>query len=183
MRLLIWLSLLSWGPAAVAAAPLVLAHVTVIDATGAEPRHDMTVVIADRHIAALGPSRQVAIPRGADVIQAAGKFLIPGLWDMHGHLSDAAEAAFPLLVEHGICGVRDMGGDLDQLDRWRAEIARGTRLGPLIVRAGPFVDGPKDATHRLTVTDAPDARRAVDSLEARGVDFIKVHNALPRAAF
>jgi imidazolonepropionase-like amidohydrolase len=163
--------------------PLVIAHVTVIDATGADARPDMTVVLGGRRIAALGPAREVAVPRGAHVIDGSGKFLIPGLWDMHGHLTDATAAAFPLLVENGITGVRDMGGDLDQIDRWRAEIARGARLGPLIVRAGPFVDGPKDATNRLTVTDPAGARHAVDSLKARGVDFIKVHNLLPRDAF
>ena len=166
-----------------AAAPLVFTHVTVIDATGAPAKPDMTVVVEGSRITALGPSVSVAAPRGASVIDAAGKFLIPGLWDMHAHLTDATEAAFPLLVEHGITGVRDLGGKLDRVDRWRAEIARGERTGPLIVRAGPFVDGPKDAADRLTVTDPAGARRAVDSLEAVGVDLIKVHNKLPRDAF
>jgi imidazolonepropionase-like amidohydrolase len=78
----------------------------------------------------------------------------------------------------------DLGGNLDSLDRWRHEIAVGQRLGLRILRAGPFVDGPKEGVKdRLTVTNAAEARAAVDSLKRRGVDLIKVHNALPRDAF
>jgi imidazolonepropionase-like amidohydrolase len=176
--------LASAPPAGAPAPPIAITGVTVIDAAAPAPRPGMTVVVSGRRISALGPTGQVPIPHGARVIDGAGKFVIPGLWDMHGHLTDATEAAFPLLVENGITGVRDMGGNLDQIDRWRAEIARGVRLGPLIVRAGPFVDGPKEVTkNRLAITDPAAARRAVDSLASLGVDFIKVHNGLPREAF
>lgn len=171
-------------PAAHAIAPLAITHVTVIDGAGAPPQKDMTVILAGGRITAVGASGQTPPPKGARVLEASGKFLIPGLWDMHGHLCDATEAAFPLLVANGITGVRDLGGELPQLDRWRAEIERGDRLGPQIVRAGPFVDGSKPGVpHRLTVTTPEEARRAVDSLKTLGVDFIKVHNLLPREAF
>jgi imidazolonepropionase-like amidohydrolase len=103
---------------------------------------------------------------------------------MHGHLTDATDDAFPLLIMNGVTGVRDMGGDLAQIDRWRTEIENGTRVGPHIIRAGPFVDGPKaGVTNRLTVRTPDEARQAVRDLKAKGVDFIKVHNALPPAAF
>jgi len=103
---------------------------------------------------------------------------------MHGHLTDATEGAFPLLIMNGVTGVRDMGGDLAQIDRWRSEIEKGTRVGPHIIRAGPFVDGPKEGvTNRLTVRTPEEARQAVRDLKAKGVDFIKVHNALPPDAF
>jgi imidazolonepropionase-like amidohydrolase len=164
--------------------PLAITHVTVIDATGAPARPDMTVVIADGRIAALGKTADVRPAKEARVLDATGKFLIPGLWDMHGHLTYTTENALALLVEHGVTGVRDMGGDLDRIDRWRQEIASGTRLGPHIVRAGPFVDGPKPGLKdRLTVTNAAEARRAVASLKRRGVDFIKVHTGLSRESF
>jgi imidazolonepropionase-like amidohydrolase len=103
---------------------------------------------------------------------------------MHGHLTDATEDAFPLLIMNGVTGVRDMGGNLAQIDRWRSEIENGTRVGPHILRAGPFVDGPKEGvTDRLTVRTPDEARRAVHELKTAGVDFIKVHNALPPEAF
>jgi imidazolonepropionase-like amidohydrolase len=164
--------------------PLALTHVTVIDGTGAPAQPDSTVVIAQGHITAVGPNDAVKIPAGTRVVDATGKFLIPGLWDMHGHLTDATEDAFPLLIMNGVTGVRDMGGDLAQLDRWRSEIDSRQRVGPHIIRAGPFVDGPKEGvTNRLTVRTPEEARRAVHDLKAKGVDFIKVHNALPPEAF
>ena len=163
---------------------LALTDITVIDCTGAPPKPHSTVVIASGHIIAVGPSDRVSIPAGAHVVDGNGKFLIPGLWDMHGHLTDATEDAFPLLIMNGVTGVRDMGGDLAQLDRWRSEINSGLRVGPHIIRAGPFVDGPKEGvTNRLTVRTPEEARRAVHDLKAKGVDFIKVHNALPPEAF
>jgi imidazolonepropionase-like amidohydrolase len=144
----------------------------------------MTVVISGDRIAAIGAVADVQIPKGSLVVDATGKFLIPGLWDMHGHLTDATETAFPLLIMNGVTGVRDLGGDLAQIDRWRAEIQQGKRIGPHIIRAGPFVDGPKEGvSNRLTVRTPEEARQAVRQLKAQGVDFIKVHNALPPDAF
>jgi len=163
---------------------LALTHVTVIDCTGAPAQPNSTVVVAQGHITAVGLSDAIKIPASARVVNATGKFLIPGLWDMHGHLTDATEDAFPMLIMNGVTGVRDMGGDLTQLDRWRSEIDSGLRVGPHIIRAGPFVDGPKEGvTNRLTVRTPEEARRAVHDLKAKGVDFIKVHNALPPEAF
>ena len=144
----------------------------------------MTIVITEGRIAALGKTGAVPLPKEARILDATGKFLIPGLWDMHGHLTYTTENALALLIENGITGVRDMGGDLERIDHWRKEIASGRRLGPHIVRAGPFVDGPKPGLKdRLTVTNATEARRAVDTLQGRGVDFIKVHNGLSRESF
>lgn len=165
------------------AAPLVITHVTVIDATGNPAAPDMTVVIRDAHIAEIDSSDRVSVPKNAHVIDGTGKFLIPGLWDMHGHLTDATEGALPLLIEHGVTGVRDMGGDLAQVDHWRKEIADGTRLGPHIVRAGPIIDGPSEAKHHLSVNNPAQAVHTVDSLKQVGVDFIKTHTMLPRESF
>ena len=185
--MLLALAWLAVAPAVRAAAPapaIVIRHVTVIDATGVPAKPDRDVVIRGGRIASVDSAGVVAPPRGAQVIDATGKFLIPGLWDMHGHLTDATEAAFPLLVMNGVTGMRDLGGDLARIDRWRAEIEKGERLGPRIVRCGPFVDGIKPGVpHRLTVTSPEQARHAVDSLQTLGVDFIKVHNKLPRDAF
>jgi predicted amidohydrolase YtcJ len=103
---------------------LAITHVTVIDCTGAAAKPNSTVVVTGGLISGVGPSETVKISSGARVIDASGKFLIPGLWDMHGHLTDLTEDAFPLLIMNGVTGVRDMGGDLAQIDRWRSEIAK-----------------------------------------------------------
>jgi len=163
---------------------LAITRVTVIDCTGTAAKPNSTVVITGGRINAVGSSETLKIPPGARVVDANGKFLIPGLWDMHGHLTDATEDAFPLLIMNGVTGVRDMGGDLTQIDRWRSEIDSGARVGPHIIRAGPFVDGPKEGVkNRLTVRTPEEARQAVHTLNAKGVDFIKVHNVLPPEAF
>lgn len=174
--------------------PLAITHVTVIDATGAPATPDMTVVISGGRIAAIGKTGKARIPANAQMIDATGKFLIPGLWDMHMHLSFYADTkqppftAFPSLIANGVTGVRDMGGNLEQINRWRKEIADGTLVGTRIFRAGAYVDGQKKmnefrASMTIVVNTPEEARAAVRNLKGRGVDFIKVHNAVPHDAY
>ena len=107
----------------------------------------------------------------------------PPLADAHVHLSLGSVDALERLAGAGVTVVRDCGGDMKQLTRWRDEIAAGTRRGPKIFLAGPLLDGPKPgATFRLTIRTPEDAVRAVDSLAGR-VDFLKTHNAIPPEAF
>lgn len=163
---------------------LVFTHVTIIDATGAPAQSDMTVVITGDRITGLGKTGKIRVPKGAQVVDGIGKFLIPGLWDMHVHLSITTEPTLPAFIANGVTGVRDMGGDVSQIDGWRKSIAAGLLIGPRIVRAGPLVDGPKKtAMYRLTVNTPTEARQAVVSLKQQGVDFIKVHNRVPRDAY
>src|SRR6266852_7281785 len=164
---------------------LAIANVTVIDATGAAAQPSTTVVVRGGRIVSVGPAATAAIPRGARVVDGKGKYLIPGLFDMHTHLSFFGAEAFPALVRYGVLAVRDLGGSLEELDRWRAELDRGTRIGPRIFRAGPYVDGPKELTGlrkatTITVSTPDEGRAAVISLKQRGVDTIKTHNGLSR---
>ena len=171
-------------------ADLAITHVTVIDATGAPAQPDVTLLIADQRIAELGPSTLIAIPRGTKIIDAADKFLVPGLADMHVHLTGAGEPSgsrefiLPLLLANGITTVRDMGGYLESLIPLREEINQGKRLGPQIFFAGPYIDGnPPSFQPALVVTNADDAAAEVHSLVQRGVDFIKVQSILSRDAY
>ncbi len=160
---------------------LLLRDITLIDGTGASPREHVSVLVRSGVIEAVGESLEVP---GARIVEGRGRFLIPGLWDTHVHLSVADEATLGVLVANGITSVRDMGGDLDILDAWRARIERGELTGPRIFRAGPTVDGPKpEVPFRLTVTNPEEAKAAVTRLRTLGVDFIKIHNAVPRDAF
>jgi len=164
--------------------PLVFTHVTVIDATDAPPHPDMTVIITGDRITNLGKTGKIRVPKGAQVVDGTGKFLIPGLWDMHVHLSITTESTLPAFVANGVTGVRDMGGDLSQIDGWRKEIAAGVLTGPRIFRAGPLVDGPKKtAMYRLTVNNPTEARQAIIFLKEQGVDFITIHNRVSRDAY
>jgi len=99
--------------------PLVLRHVTVIDVTSGRAKSEMTVMIEGGHITALGRGRRIKVPQGTWVIDATGKFLIPGLWDMHVHEWNK-EVVFPLFIANGITGVRDMFAPLSPIKQWRA---------------------------------------------------------------
>ncbi len=163
---------------------------TVIDVTGAPPQPDSTVVISDSRITAVGPSSSLHIPSGTKVIDASGKFLIPGLADMHVHLTGAGEPSgsrefiLPLLIANGITTVRDMGGSVVLLKQLRQEIASGDRIGPQIFFAGPYLDGdPPYFQPSIVVRNAQDASAAVQQLKSDGVDFIKVQSRLQPAAY
>ncbi len=171
--------------------PLVFTHVTVIDATGAPAKPDMTVVIAGDRITALGKTEELTVPKNAQVVDATGKFLIPGLWDMHVHTlqsertgsPEVHQTFFPLFIVNGVTGVRDMNGDLELLNQLQEEIAHGTLLGPRIVAAGPLVDGVVWPFGSIAVTTETEGRQAVDSLKKLGADFVKVTNLLPRDTY
>ena len=175
--------------------PLAFVHVTIIDATGAPPKPDMTVVMSGGRITATEHSTKLNVPDNSRVVDGTGKFLIPGLWDMHIHLDDSElwplhvsreekEMIFPLLIATGITGVRDMGGSLEQLQQWRQRITLGQMLGPRIFMSGPFVDGNFVAwLGTVQVTTEAEGRAAVQSISRRGADFIKVYNSIPRPAY
>ena len=169
---------------------LAITHVTLIDATGAPARPDMTVLINDRKITVVGGFSSVSIPRNAQIIDASGKFLIPGLVDSHVHLTAAGEPSgsreffLPLLLANGITTVRDMGGYLESLLPLRRDIRQGKRLGPEIFFAGPYLDGsPPSFQPSLVVTNAVEAAEDVHTLVQQGVDFIKVQSILSRDAY
>ena len=177
------LLLLSLGQGAtVVPRPIALVDVAIVDVEAGKPREHQTVVLRGDHIDSIGPADATPLPEGASIV-ARGGFALPGLWDMHVHLTDSTEIVLPVLVAHGVTGVRDMGGDLEQIDAWRAEIDSGARIGPRIVRCGPYLDGAKPGLpYRVTLTDAGSARAAVEELAGK-VDFLKVHNLVPREAY
>ncbi len=162
---------------------IAFAHATVIDMTGAAARPDMTVVIVGDRITEIGKSDKIKPPKDALVVDARGKFLIPGLWDMHVHEWDK-NMFFPLFIANGITGVRDMFGPILSIKQWRKEMEEGTTLGPRIVAAGQIVDGPKPIwPGSLAVSNADEGRKAVMTLKQDGSDFVKVYNLLPRDAY
>src|SRR5688500_13500234 len=93
--------------------PLVFTHVTVIDTLPGRLHEDTTVVIQGKLITALGKTGKVTIPKDAQVVDATGKFLIPGRWDMHFHTPNdkqSREVFYPLAIANGVTGVRNMFG-------------------------------------------------------------------------
>jgi imidazolonepropionase-like amidohydrolase len=162
--------------------PLAITHVTVIDATGAPAQKDMTVVIAGNRIRRLGKAGKVAVPKGARGVDGKGKFLIPGLWDMHVHI--VTREFFPLCLANGITGVRDMANMADRILNWRKQTADESIQGPRIVASGPIVDGAKPVWPFSIAAPTPSkGRAAVRTLKKCGVDFVKVYSKLTRAAY
>jgi imidazolonepropionase-like amidohydrolase len=169
---------------------LAFRHVNVIDATGSPAQADMTVIVQGGKILQTGESDKTVVPKGAKVVDGRGKYLIPGLWDMHVHEIFGAwlpenERIIPLLfVANGVTGVRDMGGDLEPLKKWRARIAEGKLLGPRMIIAGPMLDGPvPQFPSSAPVKDAADGRRIVHELRKNGADFIKIQSLIPRDGY
>jgi imidazolonepropionase-like amidohydrolase len=163
--------------------PVLIRGVTIIDCAGGTPRPGMSVLIADGRIQSIRRVSKLKGPVGAVIIDGRGKYLIPGLWNMHVHLgsyADGSRALTDFLVE-GVTGVRDMGSPLDDIVRLRKDTADSTIIGPELVIAGPIIQGPLPFQMPVFISanDPLAARQAVDMLHARGVDFIKVQDAIP----
>jgi imidazolonepropionase-like amidohydrolase len=162
-------------------------HKTVLhDLTLIDGRHDpeshRSVVVRGNRIEEVLDATSTKPPSGSRRIECRGLFLIPGLWDMHVHLSYTKASALPALLANGVTGVRDMGGRLAEIDQWRGELRAGTLEGPRIFRAGPMLNG-RFADYQLLVTNADEARGAVRALQRAGVDLIKHHRMTPRDAY
>ena len=160
---------------------LAITNVTIIDATGAPPKTDMTVLIANNRIIKIGKADKIKVPDDVQIIKASGKFLIPGLWDMHVHWYN--KKYLPLFIANGVTGIRHMWGIPDHF-QWRKEIAEGKLLGPRMEIASPPLDGPNPIwPYSIPISNAEEARATVRRLKAKGYDFIKVIHLIPREAF
>jgi Amidohydrolase family len=166
---------------------LVIAHVNIVDVASGTIHPNETVVVEGDRIIQIGKVIAIHSPKHQHLINGQGKYLIPGLWDMHVHtmfgdwIPGGKQVSLPLFVANGVTGVRDMGGDLDTLLAWRKEIAAGTLIGPRMVIAGPMLDGPKPRfPDSVSLASPEQARKTVDDLKSRGVDFIKVQSFILR---
>jgi imidazolonepropionase-like amidohydrolase len=164
---------------------IAIVHVNVIPMTGDGPvLTDYTVVVERNRIAQLGPSNTTRTTQQTRQIDGSGKYLMPGLADMHVHLEYFDDprilAAF---TANGVTTVRNMDGRRFILD-WKARIAAGTLPGPRIYTSGPLLDGSPPVRPDNTVVAGPDdARAAVETQLNEGYDFIKVYSALSIDAY
>jgi imidazolonepropionase-like amidohydrolase len=169
--------------------------VTVIDVVAGRGVADRTVVVTGDRITRMGPRAGFKVPPGARVVDGGGKFLAPGLWDMHGHLfsnshkpgTDDHAWHFPLYVATGVTGMRDMWTNLDEIPvvrRWEAERTAGAMLAPYVAVTGPMLNGADGILRNvIVITSADEARRAVDRLADGGAVAVKIHSRLPREAY
>src|SRR4026209_1503937 len=196
------LCLLAFSCAHAQSSAVAILAVTVVDVKDGSLDPEQTVLVAGNRIAAVGSVRGIAIPDDAKVVEAAGRYLIPGLWDMHVHsvanvaLDSSLRSVaaqdwhFPLFLAHGVTGVRNMNdgtGDvtLALTKAVKRQLAEGVLRGPpRFLSAGPALDGdPPLGSNPVIVRTAPEARAAVQQLVSNGADLVKVYENLSREAY
>lgn len=166
---------------------LVIKNISVIDGTGAPIKSGMTVVVKNGLITEIVPAKNFRPPAKAEIISGDGKYLIPGLWDMHVHLKNSTASALPVFIANGITSVRDMAGGFEELSEMRRRVEAGEIAGPRIRFSGPELESPESVARakasgkkenfdltRIVVAKPEDAEPAVKRLKKMGVDFIKL---------
>ena len=170
------LSEISKGISGSRAPTLAIIGGTLIDGTGAAPVPDAAVVIHNGRIVAAGPRSSVKIPKHANVIDAHGKTILPGLWDMHAHFEQVEWG--PIYLAAGVTTVRDCGNEFEFITAVRDAIAQGRGLGPRLLLAG-VVDGTGTYTIGVERVDTPEqARMWTDRYHAAGFQQMKIYSSV-----
>jgi imidazolonepropionase-like amidohydrolase len=156
--------------------PLVFVHANLFDSESAQMLPNRTVVITGNRITAVGADGKVAVPANAETIDAAGKTLMPGLWDMHVHVHPGDGL---MHMACGVTSVRDLANDTDYLMQMRSRFDAGTEIGPRVVMAG-LIDGrgPYQAPTKVFADTEEEARNAIDNYAKLGYIQIKVYSSL-----
>lgn len=168
-------------PLTLARPSIAFVNVSVVPMDSDRVLTNQTVIVQGERIAALGPTGRSAVPRGARRIEGRGKYLMPGLIDMHVHLRNIGD--FLLYVAHGVTTVRNMSGFAYHL-RWRDSVAAGLLLGPALYTASNLVDGDSAFSEgSLVVRSRTGAERTVRAIAREGYDFVKVYVRINRDAY
>ncbi len=163
---------------------IAIEHVSVVDVVRGRTEPDMTVVVQGRRVVAVRPASGIALGDSVVRVPGTGKFLVPGLWDMHVHAFGTGPFAYaartlPLFVANGVTGIREMWGDLAVAATIRAGVHSGTQVSPRWIAAGNLVDGQHPWWPGSVVAGTPrQATWVVDSLARAGAGFIKVYSLL-----
>lgn len=177
---------------------LLIRDVTILSMDDETPRRGSVLVRGDR-IEYVGPTATLPSAPNAHIVDGSGRFLIPGLIDMHTHVSKTRGSSLSLLIAHGVTTVRDLGGDHEELLAWRREIDAGTRIGPRLLIAGPYLESASNAARqystpasemvepaertRIGVATPTDADRIIAGLATRGVDHLKIRTTTDRQTY
>ena len=174
-------------------ASFAIENVTVLDLGTGNRLAAQTVVVVGNEITQVGPAAGIRPTPAMRIIDGSGKFLIPGMWEMHAHSLEHygvdysyGMEAFQLYIANGITGVRDMGSSLDQLIVGKQRIGNLGVAAPRIFASGPMLEGTAEsrfAPFTKVVTTPEAGRLAVNALAEAGVDFLKIHNALSRETY
>ncbi|ANO50677.1 amidohydrolase family protein [Woeseia oceani] len=164
---------------------LLVKGATVIDPSANTVLNNHCIRISNERIDSIAPC--TPDDTAGQVIDASGRWVIPGLWDMHVHALWHASVYCPFFadfVAYGVVGIRDMGGDAGVLTAARSFLDKDGNIGPTLVAAGKVLDGPTPVHPEISiaVSTAEEGKNAVAALDAMGADFVKVYTTLPRAS-
>ncbi len=164
-------------------ADLIIRQATVVDVEHARTQSNQSVVVRGADIVAVGEDKTIARQwRAPRQVNAKGRYLIPGLWDMHVHFGGGPElieenkALLPLYIAHGITTIRDASGDLPaQVLQWRGQIRDGSLMGPQLFTSGAKIEGVKPVWKgTIEVGNQADLDAAFVRLKEDKVDFVKI---------
>lgn len=172
---------------------LAIVDVAVIDVTNGAVQPRRTVLVSGSRIAAIVPTSNTRVPDGVPVVQGAGRFLIPGLWDMHTHVTMFGSSSLALYLAHGVTSIRDMGAErFSEAKDLRDRVEAGSLPGPRMRIASPVVENarwlaaarrmsdragtPWRLHERVAPASPEEAVRLVDTFVTLGADHIKVRN-------
>ncbi len=178
---------------------IAITNASIIDMLDGNVSKNMTIIINDSIISRIAKSDEIKIPKSVRIIDASGKYVIPGLWDMHIHTSsefNTREIIYPTFIANGVTGVRVMSADcfepcwelqlsIEQSRKIQADVKEGKLIGPRSVLASTFIKGAlpgKPSTVKAPGTKEH-GKELVQLLLDRGVDFIKIYDEIPREAY
>jgi imidazolonepropionase-like amidohydrolase len=158
-------------------APLVIRHARLFDSEAASVRDGMSVRIVGGRIAAVGPDATLTPSPGDEILDARGRMLLPGLWDMHVHLGEWDDGL--LHVAAGVTTVRDMANDIDHLQDLASRFDSGALIGPHVLKAG-FIDGrgPYQGPTKVFADTPEEAKADVDRYASLGYAQIKIYSSV-----
>ena len=156
---------------------LLIEHARLFDSEAMKARDGMSVLVSGSRIVAVAPDGELPGSAGAEVIDAKGKMLLPGLWDMHVHLGDWDDGL--LHIAAGVTTVRDMANDIDHLNDLRTKFDQGRLIGPRIVMAG-FIDGRGfyQGPTKVFGDTREEALADIERYKSLGYEQIKVYSSL-----
>lgn len=163
-------------------ADLAIRNVTVIDATGAPAQPKMTILIAENRITKISKAKRIKVDKNVNVIDGSGKFLIPGLWDMHVHMN-FHKVYMALFIANGVTSARMMEGWHGYYE-WRKEICEDKLIGPRMIIASQMAEGPVPGRDdSVGVKNEEEGRLFIRKAKEEGADFIKVLSYLSKNTY
>jgi len=178
---------------------IAITNASIIDVLNGHVSKNMTIIVNDSIISSITNSDEVKIPESMRTIDASGKYVIPGLWDMHIHTSsefNTREIIYPTFIANGVTGVRVMSADcfepcwelqlnIEQSRIIQKDVKEGKLIGPRSVLASTYINGvqPGKPSTLKTPGTKEHGKELVHLLMDRGVDFIKIYDEIPREAY